>query len=346
VNAFAALNYVSTPVHDVAVTSMSTPSWALKGDIVPITVSVGNQGDFDESFTVTLTDTTAAVQIGQQNISIGPGGSEDVVFQWNTTAAALGNHVLEAVASTVAGETETDDNTESSAVDIQEPVHDVAVIAVDAPVSANVGDTVNVSVTVENQGTYAETTSVSLTDLYDSLTIGSPQAKALNAGDSAVVNFSWDTASEALDTHTLQAAASVVSGETDTADNTMTASTTINEVVEEPSGSPIMVSDLQIDLRSKGPNYQAKATAIIVDENLQPVKGATVTALWEQTAGTSIKNFGTVSGSTNPKGKVSLNTDTVKAVTGDVFTLVILDIVKDGYSFFPTTEIIKSVTVP
>ena len=120
VDAYAALNYSSEPVHDVAVTDISAPSWVLLGDPVDVVVSVANQGDYNESFTVTLTDTTDNVQIGTQSVSLPPDGIADLAFSWDTTAASLGDHTLLAEASDIGGETDTTDNSMTTTVTIKE----------------------------------------------------------------------------------------------------------------------------------------------------------------------------------------------------------------------------------
>jgi len=109
-------------------------------------------------------------------------------------------------------------------------VHDVAVVAIDAPAQAEQGDLVSVGVTVQNQGGAAESFTVTLTDATDATQIGSQQVTDLAPGASTVVSFQWDTASASIQDHTLQAEASTVPDETDTTDNTMTRVVTITEL--------------------------------------------------------------------------------------------------------------------
>jgi hypothetical protein len=103
--------------------------------------------------------------------------------------------------------------------------HDVAVTSVSAPGSVTQGSTVAVGVTVANQGTASEAFTVTLRD--GGSTIGSSPV-SLAAGVSTTVNFSWNTTGVATGAHTLTATAGPVSGETDTADNSRTASVTVN----------------------------------------------------------------------------------------------------------------------
>jgi hypothetical protein len=99
-------------------------------------------------------------------------------------------------------------------------VHDVAVTNV-TPYKTIVGQgyDVNVSVTVENQGNYAET--ISLTVYANTTSVGS-QNFTLSAGDSINVIFTWNTTSFAKGNYTISANAEPVPDETDTLDNNCT----------------------------------------------------------------------------------------------------------------------------
>jgi len=71
----------SKPVHDVAITKISSPSNCIQGKSVPITVSIANQGTHKETFQVTLTDTTESYRIGMQPVTLstsGLGGLDDI----------------------------------------------------------------------------------------------------------------------------------------------------------------------------------------------------------------------------------------------------------------------------
>ncbi|MCF6158456.1 MAG: hypothetical protein E3K32_07760 [wastewater metagenome] len=120
VDAAAALNYSVTPVHDVAVTSLSAEAILYQGDMVPVVVDVANQGDYEETFTLTLSDTSGSGEIGSQSITLPDGGTTTVTFNWDTTGASIGDHVLIAEASTVTGETDTTDNSLTTTVEVQE----------------------------------------------------------------------------------------------------------------------------------------------------------------------------------------------------------------------------------
>jgi len=103
-------------------------------------------------------------------------------------------------------------------------VNDVAVTSVSAPSPVFVGDAQTVLVGVANQGTQTENFSVSLADSL-SASISAAQSVALGAGASTTLSFSW-TPNVSGD-HLLTATASAVVGESDTADNTKSATSTV-----------------------------------------------------------------------------------------------------------------------
>jgi subtilisin family serine protease len=105
------------------------------------------------------------------------------------------------------------------------PVHDVAVTAISVPGSAVVNTTESVDVGVANQGTESETFSVTLTDSL-AANISNAQSVTLAAGASATLTFLWTPT--LTGNHVLTATASVVSGETDTADNTKSATVSVS----------------------------------------------------------------------------------------------------------------------
>ncbi|MBU2598089.1 MAG: S8 family serine peptidase [Actinobacteria bacterium] len=342
VDAYAALSYSTVPVHDVAVTGISALSWCVQGDSIDVVVNVANQGDYEEAFDVTLTDTTDSVEIGSQLVSLPAKGTADLTFTWDTTTSSLADHILLAEAGIVSGETDTADNTMTTTVTVKEPIHDVAVIDIDAPLEAYQGDLVSVSITVENQGTYSETTTVSLTDTTDGVLIGS-KIVSLNAGDLTIVPFDWGTTGVSIGDHTLKAETSVVEGETDTADNSMTTKVTIKEKLA--TTMHIANIDMVLSTRIAGPNkfIRALATVTIVDANNDPVEGATVYGSW------SGATSDTDSGITDTTGKVVLESDQVKNPhSGITFTFTVENVTKSGctYDSAINTETSDSIIVP
>ena len=98
------------PDYDVAVTAVTAPGSVPVDATVTVTVSVANEGLEAATFSVTLTDVTAGSVIGTDSIDLlPPGASDDLTFEWNTTDASLGDHVLTAAADLVGDEDPADD---------------------------------------------------------------------------------------------------------------------------------------------------------------------------------------------------------------------------------------------
>ena len=85
-----------TDKHDVAVTSISVGSLNTEEKVVPIVVSVANQGEYEQTFRVTLTDTTDGVVIGTQSVTLSPSSSEgmDTVCDLASDAETENTNIL------------------------------------------------------------------------------------------------------------------------------------------------------------------------------------------------------------------------------------------------------------
>jgi len=174
-------------------------------------------------------------------------------------------------------------------------VHDVAVTSVQAPSPVVTGTTNTVVVNVANQGTQSETFDVSLTDTL-SATISGVQNITLGAGASSSLNFDWTPT--VTGTHVLTGTATIVSGETDTADNSASAQVT----VQDPSTTTTThVGDLDRASVSNGNTWTANVTVTIHDNNHGLVSNATVNGSWS--GGTT----GTGSCTTNGNGQCTVS---------------------------------------
>lgn len=338
IDANAALAYTSEPIHDIAITNISAPVTVVQGETASIVVTVSNHGDFSESINVTLTDNTDTVEIGNQSTSLSTGQTLELTFNWTTTdTTSIGTHSLLAEVSNVTEETNTDNNTMSTSVSIQSPLHDVAVIALDAPLETTLGDLVSVSITVKNLGTYAETTTVTLTDTTDNTLIDTQTISGLNAGTSNIVTFSWDTTGISIGDHNLLAETSVVEGEENTSDNAMSTITAINEI----QTGQIHIADIIMELQSKGKNYNAFAYITIEDENGNTINGATVSGDWNF----NNNYLNSASDTTDDTGLATLESDREKAQSSDTFTITITNVEKDGYTYDLSSNAIISSTI-
>lgn len=340
VDAYAALQYTAAHGHDVAADSVSEPAGVLQGTVVSIEVGVSNPGAFDETFDVTLRDTTDAGTIGVQTVSLPAGGSSVAVFDWDTAGASIGDHVLEAEVGTVPGEAQTSNNKAIGTVAVSGPRHDNAVAAVDAPAEVTQGAAATVKVTVENQGTFSEIVTVRLKDTTAGGEIGS-QSVFLDPGASAQVSFIWDTAGTALGDHTLEGSADAVAEEAETSDNAMSVTSKVKSPV---SGPALHVMSITMALGKKGLTYQGRATVSVVDQNGAAASKTKVTGDWSLNG----VKVSTASKTTGSNGAVRLDSPWKAASSGDAFTFKVTSIAKSGFTYDSASnaETSDSVAVP
>jgi len=97
-------------IRDVAITSVKPfPTTVTTGDSLLINITVANQGNMSETFNVTVYYDSSVVGT-KSGISLASGADDTLRFNWNTTGVPGGNYTIKAVASIVAGETDTSDN--------------------------------------------------------------------------------------------------------------------------------------------------------------------------------------------------------------------------------------------
>lgn len=130
------------------------------------------------------------------------------------------------------------------------PSHDVAARTIALPSQAVPGTRTNVTVTVANQGSFAESFAVVLTDVTDAKAIGTNQVSNLATNATTNLVFPWDVPAVPFVTHTLRAVAGPVAGEVNVADNTNTIAVLV---------SPLMETNLLI-VRSNFWRYNDTAT--------------------------------------------------------------------------------------
>jgi hypothetical protein len=118
----AAVATSASGVHDVAVTNVKTPKDGCKpmptvGDnsFVKVNVTVLNEGNFTETFNVTLYANSTVVDT--QTVSgLASGAQTALIYSWNVTGWTYGNYTISAYAVPVLGETDTADNTYTAGV--------------------------------------------------------------------------------------------------------------------------------------------------------------------------------------------------------------------------------------
>jgi subtilase family serine protease len=130
--------------------------------------------------------------------------------------------------------------------------HDVAVIGVTPfPTSVRLGEPVNITVVVENQGTNSET-NFDVTVFYGAAVIETKNVQDLAAGASENLTFTWNTTGvreEVYNTtykekpYFIDATASTVPGETDTEDNTLRSDSTVRIISQYIAVAPESIVD-------------------------------------------------------------------------------------------------------
>jgi len=213
---------------DIAISDITCSSNSVySGKSVTINVTVVNEGETTETFNVTVLCNGG--QIGKQMISnLAPTTETRLSFDWNTTGIPLGIYTIEAMADTVSGELDTTDNiyTDGAVTILSSStiIHDITILSITVPYTEiYVGQVVNVSVTVKNEGTEVEVFNVTL--YHDNTQIEKQLVSNLTPDTSIILTFSWNTTKVSLGTHTITAIADETLGEIDVADNTLSGET-------------------------------------------------------------------------------------------------------------------------
>jgi len=201
--------------HDVAVTNVVAPASAIIGDNVAVNVTVANEGSFTETFNLTVA--ANATQVGNQTVTdLASGQSETLTFMWNTTDITAGNYVINATAWLT--DMDMSDNSKNATIEIR-TLHDVAIINLQAPSEAIVGDFIAINVTVANQGTFEE--DVNLTVTYQ-LNVPSPPLPTMinttifqlaKRPTSKMISADWNTTGIAKGTYKINATITIAQDE-------------------------------------------------------------------------------------------------------------------------------------
>jgi hypothetical protein len=102
--------YGQSPVHDVTVTDVTSSKTAVGQNYsLNVNVTVGNPGDYPETFNVTLYANTSAIGYAVTNL---PNEAFTlIIFTWDTTGYPYSNYTISAFAWPVSNETDMTDNT-------------------------------------------------------------------------------------------------------------------------------------------------------------------------------------------------------------------------------------------
>jgi uncharacterized repeat protein (TIGR01451 family) len=238
------------PEHDLEVVSVTVPTPVIQGQNYIVSVALQNNGDVEETFTFNLTDTpqggTETPVDTSPPITLPPegtpGNATTVTLPWSTSGIAAGTHTLTAEIPVLpSGEASTINNRKITNVNVE--LHDVEVVSLTNPASANIGDPVTVTASVRNNGNVNEgNIEVSLVAQppgggtpipLETITV------SVNSGATTPVNFTWNTACiSPAGNYTLTATASVLNDNTP-ANNSATG-TPLNMVIDHELSIDIM----------------------------------------------------------------------------------------------------------
>jgi hypothetical protein len=179
-------------------------------------------------------DSTA---IASQNvINLLPNLDTTLTFYWDTTGMPKGNYAIRAEASEVPGEIDLADN---ALVDGKVEVlwHDVAVVNVVCNRTwVYQGHSVDINVTVRNEGDYPEIVTVTLYYNITASQIVGTQIITLLSGESQTLVFAWDTTSvEYCHNYTMTAVATIAS-DNHPADNNLADGTVKVRILGDTNG--------------------------------------------------------------------------------------------------------------
>ena len=159
--------------------SLDVPSSVEEGDDIPVTVTVTNIGDLDDTQTVAVTADDETVV--EEEVTLGAGESEVIETTIESIQVAASDglddeeseleadevEILESIIAldtSIAVTATTDDRTETASVSVETPAPAAfEVDSVDAPAAVESGDTAAVTVDVENTGEESGTTTVTAT---------------------------------------------------------------------------------------------------------------------------------------------------------------------------------------
>ena len=236
--------------HDVAVVVLDVATVAPVNQLVPISVTVANEGSYAETVTLTVYNQTddGSTVIDSTSFPLAKGPTSNTFScSWNTSGSAAITHKINATATIISLDEDLDDNIKTDSITLIF-THDVAVINVTAPERGAVEDTVSLNVTVKNVGSYTETFNV--TAYYDTTAIVLTNGKinttvTLTPAKSSILELTWNTTGVPFGTYTIKARAWVVAGETATYNNAFTDGTILVTILGDVDGDgAVGASDL------------------------------------------------------------------------------------------------------
>ena len=218
---------------DIAVKSVTaSKTAALIGDDIDFTVTISNEGDSETDATVTLDHGDETDELDSTTVSaLAADGESTVTLSWDTDEAEAGAHNLRVLAASE-GDGNSANDSKTVTVTLREPSTDVAVNGVQASsTEAVIGDTVDFTISLKNDGDIAIAPTVSLYKGDDTEALGSATAATIAAGGTATVTISWDTDDVEAGTYSLRAVATVADDD-DSTNDSVTASLILHDPVD------------------------------------------------------------------------------------------------------------------
>jgi general secretion pathway protein D len=232
---------------DVAIGEIDTPSNIPQGSMTLINVTAQNRGQPTETFDVTLSADGSV--IGTQTVvNLPGGGSQILIFAWDTTPLQVGQYTLTATATAIVGEIDYNDNTLS--VNVYVGTIDIAITGVNTKTSIPAGfNGTEVDVTIENSGQATETFNVTLS--VNSQSVDS-QTTTLNPGTSGTVALWWNTTTLGYGTYTMQVFIPPLPFQIDTSNNNFTTTAVVTIPGDLNGDFKVSLADLVILAQAYG----------------------------------------------------------------------------------------------
>jgi hypothetical protein len=216
--------YIHAANPDIAVLGVTTStSCTYIGHSVVITVTMFNEYYLPQDRNVTLYGNS--IKIETLNIlALPPYQEMNFTCIWDTYTYSQGDYVIRAEAANCTGEKDLSDNTKvDGTVHLGPRVglhHDISVTSLNSSKTVvGKGYSTNVSVTVQNQGDYSETSNVTI--YVNQIEFTSFQGIVLSSGNSTTLTYTWPVPSWfGYGNCVLKAVTTTVPNETDTDDNT------------------------------------------------------------------------------------------------------------------------------
>lgn len=197
------------PIPDIAIVAMEMPSEAIQGEDVEVSVTLRNVGqkEVEKNFKVMLTDKTENLEIAVKTITGGlaVGNSVVVTFVWDTQGAGIGTHNLKSHHDFEDENTSNDSRTSEIMIN-EVPVTDIALTEFNGPESVIQGETVSLSLRIENLGNQDVNSEikVTLSDQTDGKDIATKSiTKGLLEGNATSLDFTWKVGNASIGNHRL-----------------------------------------------------------------------------------------------------------------------------------------------